>query len=265
MKSNKKFFTAFAVIVIVTWSVSLSFAQEIVTDGLISFWTLDRSSIVGKAVRDALGNNDGTIEGDPKIVDGKINEALSFDGEDDYVEIEHSESLNLKEAITIEFWFLLKGDSTNNEYPRVVSKGQSTTTNGAYGVWVKDTRGPTDIGLRSPTLSPTDIRSQALPNYDDDTWHHVVATWDGESGKLFLDGEKHVDIPVSGELAQTDDPLHIGDGREMRHFNGIVDEVRIYNRALDEDEIIQNYEAKSNSLAVNAALKLATLWGYLKI
>lgn len=266
MNFSKFLFLKILVSILITvFSTSTAFGKiEIVTDGLVGFWTLDKSTIVGKTVEDSLGNNHGTIEGEPKIVDGRINDALSFDGEDDYVEIGHSESLNLKEAITIECWFLLNGDSTDNEFPRVVSKGQSTTEDGAYSIWVKDTRGATDIGFRSVTLTPNDIRSLALPNYNDDAWHHVAVTYDGEVGRLYLDGVIHVDIPVNGDIAQTDEHLHIGDGNGQRHFNGIIDEVRIYNRGLDEKEIIQNFSAKSNSLAINAKSKLATLWSHLK-
>ena len=99
----------------------------------------------------------------------------------------------------------------------------------------------------------------------DGEWHHAAAAYDGEVGRIFFDGEKVLDIPMSGELNQTDDPLHIGDGNNQRHFNGAVDEVRIYNRALEDDEILQNYNAKSNSLAVSAKSKLAALWGRLKV
>ena len=83
------------------------------------------------------------------------------------MEIPHHASLDLKKEVTIEFWFLLKGQSGDNEYPRPVSKGQSLEDNSGYGVWGKDTRNPTDIGFRSITLAPKDTRAQGLPNYDD--------------------------------------------------------------------------------------------------
>jgi hypothetical protein len=261
MSFAKSFITLF---IIAFACISIANAQEMVTDGLVGFWTMDRADVVGGTVRDMWGNKHGEIEGSPEIVPGKIEEALQFDGEEDFVEIEHSESLNLVDEVTIEFWFLLKGDSLENEYPRPVSKGQSTTTDGAYGVWIKDTRGPTDIGFRCVTLAPNDIRSQALPSYNDDSWHHVAITYDGSSGKLYLDGVKHVDAPVSGEITQTDEPLHIGDGNNQRHFNGIIDEVRIYNRGLSEAEVLQNFNVNNNLLAVEAAAKLTITWGSIK-
>lgn len=216
MKFNRltlwKVFTAMAIAALFVNVV----AAQIVTDGLVSFWSFDASTISGDTVNDVWGNNHGTMIGGPEAINGKIGEALSFNGVDSLVEIEHSESLNLVEAITIDFWFLLTGESTENQFPRVVSKGQSTVDNGAYGVWIVDTRNPADIGFRSPTLAPTDIRSQA--DFNDGAWHHIAVTYDGEAGKLHFDGINQVDIPVTGDLPQTEDSLHIGDGRDERHL-----------------------------------------------
>ena len=82
------------------------------------------------------------------------------------MEIPHHARLDLKKEVTIEFWFLLKGQSGDNEYPRPVSKGQSLEDNSGYGVWGKDTRNPTDIGFRSIGLKE---RKLALPGVDRNT------------------------------------------------------------------------------------------------
>jgi len=264
MKFNNRLFTVLVAVVIAILPANAVNAQEMVTNGLVGFWTFDKTTIAGKTVKDLLGNHDGTINGAPGTVAGKIGEALSFDGKADFVEVKHSASLNLKEAITIEFWFSLKGKSGDNDYPRTVSKGQSTSDNSGYGVWVKDTSGATDIGFRSTTLTPNDIRAQNVPNYDDNKWHHVMVTYDGKKGKLFVDGDKLVDIDVSGDLSQNEEPLHIGDGNNERHFNGLIDEVRIYNRGLSEAEVQQNYKVTSNLLAVAPTGKLTTAWGKIK-
>lgn len=266
MKSNRlTLWKILTVTAMAALSVNVVVAEiQIVTDGLVSFWSLDKSSISGDTVRDQWGNNHGVMVDGPEIVEGKINEALLFDGQASLVEIDHSDSLDITEAITMEFWFLLDGNSAENEFPRPLSKGQSLVDNGSYGIWVNNSA-TTDIGFRSPTIAPTDIRSQALPDYRDDDWHHIVVTFDGEQGKLYLDGVNYVDIPVSGELASEEEPLHIGDGRDERHFSGAVDEARIYNRALSEDEVVQNFEATSNSVSVDPISKLAGLWGQIKV
>ena len=60
---------------------------KIVTDGLVSYWTFDRANIVNKTAKDVWGENNGTIMGNPKVVHGKIGEALRFDGSGDYVDL----------------------------------------------------------------------------------------------------------------------------------------------------------------------------------
>ena len=61
-------------------------------------------------------------------------------------------------------------------------------------------------------------------------------------------------------MSQNKEPLHIGDGRDERHFNGLIDEVRVYNRGLSEKEVEQNFTIVSNQLPVEAKGKLTTTW-----
>ena len=99
--------------------------------------------------------------------------------------------------------------SGDNEYPRPVSKGQSLGDNSGYGVWVRDTRNPTDIGFRSVTLAPKDTRAQGLPNYDDKAWHHVLLSINGKQGTLYLDGEAIADQAVKGDYVA----MNLDDGQ----------------------------------------------------
>ncbi len=55
---------------------------QVVEEGLVSYWTFDEADIGGETLKDIFGNNDGTISGDPKAVDGRIGKALEFDGND---------------------------------------------------------------------------------------------------------------------------------------------------------------------------------------
>ncbi len=74
-----------AAITTVICYVNVAESQEYVIDGLVGFWTLDKEDIKGDTVKDVSGNgHDGKIEGDPKPIKGKIDEALHFDGKDDW-------------------------------------------------------------------------------------------------------------------------------------------------------------------------------------
>jgi len=85
-----------------------------------------------------------------------------------------------------------------------------------------------------------------------------MLTYNGKKGRLYVDGEMRVNQDVSGDMSQNKEPLHIGDGRDERHFNGLIDEVRVYNRGLSEKEVEQNFTIVSNQLPVEAKGKLTT-------
>ncbi|MCG8623307.1 MAG: hypothetical protein MJE68_15115, partial [Proteobacteria bacterium] len=73
-------------LIITTFSYK-GYTEQVVTNGLVSYWTFDRQDIRGNTVKDVWGKNNGTIVGDPKRVAGRVNGALEFDGSDDYVNL----------------------------------------------------------------------------------------------------------------------------------------------------------------------------------
>ena len=83
--STKALSYIFVLAVIATDFMSAGVAKaQVVTDGLVSYWTFDKTHIDGKTVTDLLGNNDGAINGEPKAVDGKFGQALEFSEATDY-------------------------------------------------------------------------------------------------------------------------------------------------------------------------------------
>jgi len=69
---------------------------------------------------------------------------------------------------------------------------------------------------------------------------------------------------AAGAQPENMDERRIGSEHDGRFLNGMVDNVRIYDRVLTEDEVMQNFEAKSDNLPVEPADKLSTTWGALK-
>ena len=74
-------------LVVIVGLCGITNAENIITDGLVSYWTFDQADIVGNTVIDVWGENDATIEGTPSIVNGHLKEALKFDGIKDYVNL----------------------------------------------------------------------------------------------------------------------------------------------------------------------------------
>lgn len=170
-------------------------------------------------------------------------DAMDFDGGNDRIIISDAAALDIQEAITIECWFLLEGNGSTNDFPRVVSKGQTTNSNGAYGVFIKDISDPDDIGFRFIDAGGTtrDVRSQTVPNYNDGGWHHLAATYSNteDLGELYVDGVLEQAVTFAGDIQirSTSDDLTIGAGNPSRFFNGRIDDVRIWNEARTQQQI----------------------------
>ena len=89
MKSKVTFTTIFILTVLLTlvWQTN-TVKSEIVTDGLVSYWSFDEDTIEGKTVKDSWGENHGTIQGSGlKTVKGKVHEAMEFPGTGDHLVI----------------------------------------------------------------------------------------------------------------------------------------------------------------------------------
>jgi len=208
--------------------------DQIVTEGLIGYWSFDRTTITDKTVEDIWGNNDGTINGDPKIVEGKVGEALEFDGIDDFVETTPSVTLSLTDAGTLEAW--IKGTGESMEIARIIETGADNGieigTNAGYG--------------SAGAVLGSWIHATSTYTINDDKWYYIAAVFSGTKLSLYVDGELNEEASGDNNLNMgTESRIVIGKHPSAGYnFDGLIDEVRIYNRALDEKEILQNFGAK---------------------
>lgn len=237
---------------LVCYTNNVAESQEYVADGLIGFWTMDKSDIQGNTVKDISGeNNHGEIGGDPKAVQGKIEEALQFDGDGDFVSIP---DLGNEVAVSVDLWAIA-------EQPFPDIRGLLSTFDPpqwkAGTVHFKFENNQIDILKNGGGR----VQVAAVPN----EWYHVGYTCDTEANelKLYVNGELMDTVNAGGEPNNLTH-LRIGSEHDGRYFPGILDEVRLYNRALDEEEMEQNFAVKRNSLAINATNKLAATWGTIK-
>jgi hypothetical protein len=228
--------------------VNPTYSQQVVKDGLVSYWTLNKSDVDGDTAKDVFGKNNGTIKG-CKQVAGKYGEALEFDGVANYVEVPDDKSLQLWEKYTLEAWIF----QTESRSSRIIDKITAGTAD----------------GMHLDTYPGTKLRSCAgncfstAKDYSLKEWHHAVMTFDSGSVVLYLDGSPEGDGKTTSPLTGNKLTLKIGaDSNGQNLFMGIIDEVRIYNRALKEAEVKQNMKAQS--LAVDRLGKLAITWGDIK-
>lgn len=264
------------VIVSVVYSVEAE-SEGYVAKGLIGYWTMDRADIEGDIVKDVSGEaNHGRIGGTPQIVPGKIGEALDFDGVDDYVALP---DLGNNHEVTVEVWAKIDRPIRPKEVFGLVSTfgvphqmpGSVVTFSVRFNVEFNQ------IHLsRDDESSNWSRRGGPVKPF---RWYHFAYTCDvmkpGHELVSYFNGNGG---PINLELAIQPNPefpkveaspinmtsLRIGSERTGRYFPGLLDEVRIYDRALTVEEVQQNFEYKNNALAIDSAGKLAVTWGAMK-
>jgi len=195
---------------------------------LVGHWRLDEGS--GAIAADSSGyGNDGALQGDPQWVTGKINGALEFDGTGDYVEVPDNESLHLWERFTLAAWIY----QVESRSSRIIDKIGAGTANGPH----LDTHPGTKLRCCSGICISTDT------DHTLEEWHHVAVTFDEGDVKLYVDGSIEGEGSAPSPLAGNSLPLRIGadsDGQSL--FHGVIDDARVYSRALTETEILAAME-----------------------
>jgi len=214
-------------LVLVLGLVGTSAAQDL-TEGLVGWWTFDEGS--GDVAADSSGNgNDGTLNGPVKwVAEGKIGGAMAFTGPYNYVSVPDAPSLNPTDAITIAVW--INPSWTGNN--RILQKGRSDNQYRLIKEWGDNTKFDLEgVG----ELYPLGV----LPPLGE--WTHLAATYNGSSMKLYFDGAVVAEMDASGKIGTSEEPLIIGNKHETApggdEFNGMLDDLRIYNRALSASEI----------------------------
>jgi len=259
---------------IAPWNAELGYKSCLVGEpsGLVLSLHFDEG--FGNITEDDSGyGNDGilkdanTADGNtpPEWVDGKFGKALQFDGVDDYVEVADFDSTFrfYNNSFTITAWIYPYGPPVRYEWPDIVYKGGNRLE-----CYFRDN----DYDVRE-TMG-TNIQ---VGPYNYNEWRFIALTYNPSSSpthKLYIDSE----LKGSGTGTPYDDtgtPLYISQSFEP--INGIIDEVRIYNRALSEEEIrnlnnlkltpgescygkILNYTCK-----IGDTLKVVTPWGATKM
>jgi len=205
--------------------------------GLVGWWRFDK--LDGKVALDESGNEyDGMLRGTPQRQPGKIGAALRYNGEDNYVDIDKSPAFDIVDAITVTAW--IQAD------PRQRSAFNRTII-GKARCWEVTLHRGTNVlgfachGLDVPSLYP-EIWLKGKKMLEDSCWHHIAAVYDGDTMLLYVDGSLDTSVPASGRMNTTNDQVQIGSAEGSAGFNGLIDDVRIYNRALSSKDIAQLYD-----------------------
>lgn len=252
-----------------------------VTDGLVSYWTFDRAHIHNNKLKDVWGDNDGISFGNPKIIEGKIGDALEFDGDENFLNMTNLDDFGSRlGSSTFEAWIIIghKKDcmvlfSVRDkcmEWEICIKNGDRAVLDTIFDS-VSYKIGNSCHGMHG-AHKPIDI--------SDGNWHHLVFTNNiidvDNTRKLqslvYIDGE-----PINAGATQLkqpatflpfENPIYLGGegrlGARTRFYKGVIDEVRIYNRALTQKEVTENYQSRIG-YSVEPTKKLTVIWGDIKI
>ena len=196
--------------------------------GVVAAYGFDEGS--GSTVTDTSGNgNNGTIANTTWATSGEFGKALQFNGSSSVVTIPDSASLHLSSGMTLEAW--VNPSTVDSAWRDVVYKGndnfylEATSPNAAIP----------DAGTIAGGSYADAFGNAALPA---NTWSYLTETYDGSTLRLYVNGTQVAATAHTGAISTSTNPLQIGgDSIYGQYFTGMIDEVRIYNRALTATQI----------------------------
>jgi predicted outer membrane repeat protein len=164
------------------------------------------------------------------VPDDFAGNVLDFNGSSQYAEAPPSSSLNLTDNFTIEAWIKPKSFSWN---AGIVSKYQSPNAKGYY---LRLTSDPDFTGISfCGSISPTGVLQSGK-------WYHIAGVHENGKNTIYINGVKQNSVGSGEDINENNDPLTIGVDYldSPRYFDGLIDEVRIWNRVRSEKDIREN-------------------------
>ena len=218
-----------------TVSILLNTGGAPPTAGLVAHYPFNGNA------NDESGNaNHGTVNGATLTTDrfGNANSAYSFDGVDDWINVANSTSLQLFD-ITVSVWVNTIADGVVNGVINQNKHGSSTEEDGNWRLLITD-----ENAIRFDVYYPNSTNathSTASGVYTSGNWSHIVATNDGITIRIYLNGATVLETTQNVRSGPVTDPIEIGRFRHNdvpSHYSpGDIDDIRIYNRALTASEI----------------------------
>jgi glucose/arabinose dehydrogenase/PKD repeat protein len=214
-------------------SYTANYSLASAPSGLVAAWGFNEGS--GTTTADASGNNNtATLFGGPTRVAGKYGNALSFDQVNDYLSVPNSSSLNFSgNAMTLSMWInpgTISGDSV------VLGKFWNTNMTSPYYQYGLELSGGrphfyigTTTGLRGANMDTALALNQ---------WTHLAVVFNGLTAQFYVNGTMVSSKSLSASITARGMALRMGaDADTQQFYRGLLDNVRIYNRALSGTEV----------------------------
>lgn len=212
-----------------------------------------------------LGENSSTMPIWTTV--GKVGGGYDFDGVDDYIFIEDSPDVDLNSTFTIEVWVNSRNASRGGSDLNVIlAKWQSS--NGLLVNYHLALRPDGRVRYRVSNYSGTEgTNTDSATSLSDNVWYHIVATFENGNTSMYVNGARENSKDTGFDYAYTNNAdIHIGrfDFNWIayeHHFNGYIDQVRLYNRTLHETQIKEHYERELGNYSLNTIVSSETSVG----
>ena len=196
----------------------------------VAHWELDDS---GAVATDSEGSNDGSLEDDYTWVTGRVGSgAVEFAGDGGRVRVPHAAELMPNTTVSATAWIYASEDLSYSA--RIVTKGIDA---GNWEAYFMQFNGSASWAIRDPSHTNYAVESDALSLNE---WFHVGGTYDGDSVKLYINGQLDQEDSTGGlDILQDSNDLSIGNATDIndRAFIGKIDDVRVYDYALSAVEV----------------------------
>lgn len=241
--------------------------------GLVGYWSFD----TGSAKDDSGSGNNGKILGSPKVVAGKVGSAFDFDGVDDGIEVPDHASLQLPDGLTVACWINVRKFV---DHAGVCWKGEKIGWGANFNWRIATTGDGLTWGTTTAGNENWFATSAAIKLNE---WNFIVLTADGaQAVARVAAGGGAFKTPTSGQgnpKKPSPKPYNVWKGQPVRigwsqgrngdlkiidFYNGVIDEVTVYNRALTDAELSELKDQGMPATAVDAAGKLTTTWSRIK-
>jgi large repetitive protein len=215
-----------------------AYRAEILADDPASYWRLGETS--GTTENDERAANTGTyvngvLLGQPGTILNDTNKAVALDGVNDYVSVPDSNSLDMTAGVTLETWMKRTKSAAYQVIASKPGNGQSKLEN--YALWLNTSNqivayfgnGTTYVSVTGGTI--------------DTAWHHVAASYDNATAKIYVDGILRASATSTVALTPNSLPLNVGRSNDNSYFyGGLLDELAVYPRALSPTRLRAHYE-----------------------
>ncbi len=220
---------------------------------LVGWWKLDEGS--GTRAIDASGNgNDGVLQDTATLeAEGHLRGAVRLDGDGDYIDCGSSDVFNVGSTVTLAAWVWADPDFSYPDWSGIIMRGGPNID--TFALYYNGNN--QQLGFKTtgaPTEWTATAANGAAAMFDND-WHHVAATYDGQTKTIYLDGSSVISVGASGQIESSNGRLLLGAGRDVTPIThllvGMLDDVRVYNRALSTDELAGVMEGTYEPIAEN--------------